>query len=346
MSTIRRTGALLFGAAALLIVSAGGLTAARAEDSVTFTGWGGEGQDAMKKAWSDPYQAASGVKVLQDSPTDYGKFKAMVESGNVSWDVVDVEGAFAYKAAAEGLLEPLDFSVIDKKDLDPNFVFDHGVGSLTWSWVLAYNKSVLGDKAPEGWAAFFDTKTYPGGRAVTKWLAPGMLEAALLADGVSPDKLYPLDIDRAFKKFDSIKKDIVWWDTAAQSQQQVASGEASMGMLWNGRAHMLEQSGAPVAVSWKDNLVTADYVVIPKGSKHKAEAMKLIAQVVSAQGQATHSSLTAYGPVNTQSMPLIPKDVLPALPSSHTDSQIVIDLNYWKENLDAISKRWYEWQAK
>jgi putative spermidine/putrescine transport system substrate-binding protein len=339
-------GKLLWGAAALALISAVGLGSARAESSVTFVGWGGEGQDAMKKAWADPFEAATGIKVLQDSPTDYGKFKAMVESGNVTWDVVDVEGSFAYNAAAEGLLEPLDFTVIDKKDLDPNFVFDQGVGSVAWSWVLGYNKDALGDKVPQDWAALFDTKTYPGGRAITKWLAPGMLEAALLADGVAPDKLYPLDIDRAFKKFDSIKKDIVWWDSAAQSQQQLASGEASIGMFWNGRMHMLETSGAPVGVIWKDNLVTADFVVIPKGSPHKAEAMKLIAQIVSAQGQAAHSSLTAYGPVNKEAATLIPADVQPALPSSHTESQIVIDLDYWTKNLDAISKRWYEWQAQ
>lgn len=344
--TTKRAGRFLLGAATLLIASTVGLGPASAEDPITFVGWGGEGQDAMKKAWADPYEAASGVTVLQDSPTDYGKFKAMVESGNVSWDVVDVEGSFAYKAAEEGLLEPLDFSVIEKGQIDPNFLFDYGVGSLTWSWVLGYNKTSLGDAVPQDWAALFDTETYPGGRAITKWLAPGLLEAALLADGVAPDDLYPLDVDRAFAKFDAIKDDIVWWDSAAQSQQQLASGEASMGMFWNGRIHLLMSSGAPIGVSWKNNLVTADYVVIPKGSKNKDQAMKLIAQVVSAQGQATHSSLTAYGPVNSEAVPLISADVQSALPSSHTDSQIVINLDYWTKNIDAISERWYAWQAQ
>jgi putative spermidine/putrescine transport system substrate-binding protein len=330
----------------LAIASAIGLGTAGAGDSITFVGWGGEGQDFMKQVWTDPFEAASGIKVLQDSPTDYGKFKAMVESGNVTWDVVDVEGSFAYKAAAEGLLEPLDFSVIDKTDVDPNFVFDHGIGDLTWSWVMAYNKAALGDKVPQDWSALFDTKTYPGGRAITKWLAPGMLEVALLADGVAPDKLYPLDLDRAFKKFDSIKKDIVWWDSASQSQQQLVSGEASIGMLWNGRTYLLQKLNAPIGVSWKDNLVTADYVVIPRGSKHKAEAMKLIAQIVRAKEQAAYSALTAYGPVNTKSDALIPADVKPSLPTSHTGSQIVINLDYWMKNIDEINKRWYEWQAQ
>src|SRR5690348_15613420 len=107
MSRKKRVGAFRLCMAAL-VASTVGIGCAFAQETVTFVGWGGEGQDAMKKAWADPFEAATGIKVLQDGPTDYGKFKAMVESGNVTWDVVDVEGSFAYKAAAEGLLEPLD----------------------------------------------------------------------------------------------------------------------------------------------------------------------------------------------------------------------------------------------
>ncbi len=345
MSGIRKTRRIWLGGVAT-ILAAGVAYGAAAASSLTFVGWGGEGQDAMQKAWTDPFQAASGTTVLQDGPTDYGKFKAMVESGNVSWDVVDVEGSFAYKAAGEGLLEPLDFSVIDTKDVDPRFVFDHGIGSLTWSWVLGYSKDALGDKVPEGWAAMFDTETYPGGRAVVKWFAPGILEVALLADGVAPDKLYPLDVDRAFKKLDTIKKDIVWWNSGAESQQALVSGEAVMGMFWNGRTYMLQRDGMNIGVQWNQNLLTADYVVVPKGTANKDAAMKLIAQVVSAQGQADHSALTAYGPVNLKSTAMVPEEVQPALPSNYPDSQVVIDLDYWVKNMDAISERWYAWQAQ
>ena len=173
----------------------------------------------------DTFTQQTGIQVVQDGPTDYGKLQAMVQSGNVQWDVVDVEADFALRAAQQGLLEPLDFKTIDRSKIDPRFVNDHAVGSFFFSFVLGYNQGKLGSKQPQDWSALFDTATYPGKRALYKWPSPGVLELALLADGVPKDKLYPLDLDRAFKKLDTIKKDIVWWGGGAQSQQLLASGD-------------------------------------------------------------------------------------------------------------------------
>jgi putative spermidine/putrescine transport system substrate-binding protein len=114
-------------------------TQVRAEDMV-FTSWGGTTQDVQKAAWADKFTETSGVAVLQDGPTDYGKIKAMVEAAGVTWDVVDVEGDYAVQAGKAGLLEKLDFSVIDKSKLDPRFVTDYSVGSFYYSFVIGCNK--------------------------------------------------------------------------------------------------------------------------------------------------------------------------------------------------------------
>src|SRR5215475_9567555 len=119
-----KTGAAALIGATLVV------TAATAADTIVFTSWGGTTQDAQKKDWAEPFAKSDGVTIKQDGPTDYGKLKAMVESGNVAWDVVDVEGDFAVAAAKAGLLEPLDFSVVKKDELDPRFVTDHSVGSF------------------------------------------------------------------------------------------------------------------------------------------------------------------------------------------------------------------------
>ncbi|MBF6029238.1 ABC transporter substrate-binding protein [Pseudomonas sp. P115] len=337
----KRTTAVLF--AGLLATAS---HAAVAAESVNFVSWGGSTQDAQKQAWADPFSKASGITVVQDGPTDYGKLKAMVESGNVQWDVVDVEADFALRAAAEGLLEPLDFSVIQRDKIDPRFVTDHGVGSFFFSFVLGYNEGKLGAGKPQDWSALFDTKTYPGKRALYKWPSPGVLELALLADGVAADKLYPLDLDRAFKKLDTIKKDIVWWGGGAQSQQLLASGEVSMGQFWNGRIHALQEDGAPVGVSWKQNLVMADILVVPKGSKNKAAAMKFLANASSAKGQADFSNLTAYAPVNIDSVARLDSVLAPNLPTAYAKDQITLDFAYWAKNGPAIATRWNEWLVK
>lgn len=83
-TAVLAAGVLAFSSAAIL-----------AAESVNFVSWGGSTQDFQKEAWAAPFSKASGITVVQDGPTDYGKLKAMVESGNVQWDVVDVEADFA-----------------------------------------------------------------------------------------------------------------------------------------------------------------------------------------------------------------------------------------------------------
>lgn len=315
-------------------------------ESLNFTSWGGTTQDAQKKAWAEPFTKQTGIQVVQDGPTDYGKLQAMVQSGNVQWDVVDVEADFALRAAQQGLLEPLDFKTIDRNKIDPRFVNDHAVGSFFFSFVLGYNQGKLGSKQPQDWSALFDTTTYPGKRALYKWPSPGVLELALLADGVPKDKLYPLDLDRAFKKLDTIKKNIVWWGGGAQSQQLLASGEATLGQFWNGRVHALQQDGAPVGVSWKQNLVMADFLVIPKGAKNKDAAMKFLANASSAEGQAEFANKTAYAPVNVDSVAKLDKDLAQNLPTAYAQDQVTLDFAYWAKNGQAIAARWNEWLVK
>jgi len=331
------------GALALGTLPAPRLVAAT--NNITFTSWGGTTQDAQKASWADPFQKANGIEVLQDGPTDYGKLKAMVEAGNTVWDVVDVEGDYAFQAAGLGLLEPIDYSIVKKDDLDPRFAFEYGVGSFYYSFVLGFNKDALGNKTPESWADIFDTAKFPGKRTFWKWSSPGVLEMALLADGVGVDKLYPLDVDRAFAKLDTIKKDTLWWGSGAESQQQLASGEAVIGKFWNGRMYALEQSGANVGISWNQNMALADILVVPKGTKNKEAAMKFLAVAASSEGQAAMANATAYAPINKAAISLLDKKMVPLLPSEHTQTQITLDMRYWAKNRDAIAERWYAWQA-
>jgi putative spermidine/putrescine transport system substrate-binding protein len=320
-------------------------TSAALSEEMVFTSWGGTTQEAQEKSWAEPFTAETGIKVLQDGPTDYGKLKAMVDSGNVSWDVVDVEMDFAIKAAKDGLLEPIDFNVVPKANLDPRFTTDHAVGSFYYSFVLAWNKGAVSGE-PAGWADMFDLAKFPGKRTFYKWSAPGVIEIALLADGVPADKLYPLDLDRAFKKLDTIKPEIVWWSGGAQSQQLIASGEATFGHLWNGRVFALQEEGADVGASWNQNMTAADVLVVPKGSKNKDLAMKFLAAATSPKGQASFAEASGYAPINTAAKAEMPEDVVESLPDAYVEGQINLDMNYWAENRDAIAERWYAWQAQ
>lgn len=133
----------VFRQATLMAVCATAFAAAGAQaaDSIVFTSWGGTTQSSQDKDWAKPFTKATGINVMMDGPTDYGKLKAMVDSGNVTWDVVDVEGDFAYAAQKAGLVEPIDYSVVKKDELDPRFVSPAAVGSFYYAFVLGFNKA-------------------------------------------------------------------------------------------------------------------------------------------------------------------------------------------------------------
>lgn len=331
-------------AIALFSAALGFAGAASAADMV-FTSWGGTTQDAQKASWADSFTEETKINVTQDGPTDYGKIKAMVEAGNATWDVVDVEGDYAVQAGKAGLLEKLDFSVIDKSKLDPRFVTDYSVGSFYYSFVIGCNKDAVAS-CPKTWADIFDTAKFPGKRAFYKWSAPGVIEAALLADGVPTDKLYPLDLDRAFKKLDTIKSDIIWWDSGAQSQQLLASAEAPFGSFWNGRLTALAATGVTVETSWTNNITAADSLVVPKGTKNKEAAMKFIAHATSDMEQARFATTTGYAPINLDSNVLMDSELRKTLPDMQADTQVNADMDYWAEHRDEIGTRWYAWQAQ
>ncbi len=317
---------------------------AKAEQLV-FTSWGGTTQDAQRDAWAKPFTAETGIPVLMDGPTDYGKLKAMVESGNVTWNVVDVEFDFAVQAARDGLIEPIDFSVVKRDELDPRFTTEHAVGSFYFSFVIGYNADNL-KEAPKTWADVFDTKRFPGKRTFYKWSTPGTLEIALLADGVPPEKLYPLDLDRAFAKLDTIKDQIVWWGTGAQSQQLLASGEVNLGQFWNGRIFALQKTGVNAQMSWEQNVAAADALVVPKGAPNKDKAMAFLAMATSAKGQADMATASGYAPINVKSDALMDEAIRATLPGAHSALRVDVDMKYWAEHRDEIAARWYAWQSK
>jgi putative spermidine/putrescine transport system substrate-binding protein len=330
-------GATLLGAAGC---GGGGGGGGSAGEGLVFTSYGGSFQRAQTKAWLTPYSKETGTKIRQDSPTDYEKIQSMVENDRVIWDVVDVGNDFGLQSTAD-LLEPLDYSVIDKEPILEGYANEYRIACMLYANVLAYNTERV-EGTPNNWADFFDTQKFPGGRGLHK-VPSETLEVALLGDGVPPENLYPLDVERALSKLDTIRDQIVWWESAAHSQRQIASGEVALTSAWNGRVQTEINAGAPVEIQWNQNLQTADYLVVPKGTARKEEAMELIAYCVSAQNNHRLSDYIEYAPINKESIPKVDPQVAPQLPTAHREVGVTYDAQWWDENRKAVTERFNEW---
>ena len=308
--------------------------------SITVVSYGGPYQDAQSQAFFQPFSSETGVEIIEDSPTDYAQLRTMVDGGRPTWDLVLVANDFGTPADAD-YLEPIDYDVIDADLLIEGAAQEYRVAADVEGSVIAYNSEAL-DAVPASWADLFDTEKFPGKRAFYKSVSGGVLEAALLADGVAPDDLYPLDVDRALAKLDTIKDDIIWWETSAQSQQLLASGEASMGLVWIGRAIDAGKE-APVEIAWDSWLQVDAYWVIPKGAPNAAGAQALLAFLLQEDPQIEFTKLSDYGPVNQSAAddPSVQENV--NRPSNHLDTQVKVDDEWWGANRQTMDQRFQEW---
>lgn len=307
--------------------------------------WGGAITKAREKTLFEPFEKENNVDIVVETPTDYGKFKAMVESGNVTWDVVNVDNDFTLRGAKERLLEPLDFNIINKEGFEGEMVSDYSIGAEFYSTAIAFNSD--NEAKPQTWADFWDTKNFPGTRSMQKMVSPS-LEIALLADGVKPENLYPLDVERAFKSLDKIKDDIkVWWTTGAQAPQILADKSVTYSTAWNGRISSAQKEGSPVDQDLTQAILAGESWVIPKGSKNKDLAMKFIAYASKPEVQAEFAKNIDYIPANTKSLGLLPEDVKERLGVLSNSSTVIIkNEKWWLENYDELDARFQEWLLK
>ncbi|MCT9930202.1 ABC transporter substrate-binding protein [Planotetraspora sp. A-T 1434] len=318
---------------------------------LTVVMWGGDDQQKAVSAYVEPWGKEQGVKIKQDSPTDYAKFRAQVEAKKVSWGVVEVEPNFAVTACKSGWALKIDKAKIDTSKLDQKLVGDCAVPTLQYAFTIGYNTTVFSaQNHPKTWAEFFDTKRFPGKRGFWKYATGAMFEAALLADGVPADKLYPLDIDRAFRKLDTIKKDIVFYETGEQQQQLVSSGETPLIQAWNGRIFAAAKEGKPVANEWNQHLLSYDQLVIPAGYKRADLAQQWLNWFLNnPKAQAIYTNHSAYAPASDAALDYVNPDVrkeIPTSPENAPKRAAIIDYSYWADNYDKVSERLNEWMAQ
>ena len=337
-----------FRAAALAVSSMVGFAVvlpAMADDSIAVASYGGVYADALRKAIYDPTAKDLNIKINEFTLSGITDVRTQVKAGAIQWDVVELYGGQCQQAATEGLLEPLDYNVIQADGIPKTLVQPNWVGFTAYSTVLAWNKNTYKDNPPKDWADFFDTKKFPGARAISGYGPDFNAEIALMADGVPKDKLYPLDLDRAFKKLESIKPDItVFWQSGAQQAQLAKNQEVDMEAVWVSRIVAAIKDGAPFDYTYNQAVMDVECLVVPKGSKHKELAMKVINDFVKPDFQADLPKYIPYGPMNQKAYDtgkITPEMIKSSVTApDNLKLQVIMDKPWWAANGQAAQERW------
>jgi putative spermidine/putrescine transport system substrate-binding protein len=310
---------------------------------------GGAYGQALQKAIYTPFTQETGINV-QVTNLQGTQMLAQIQQGRPQFDLINNSMKELLKYANQDGLEKLDHDRIKSltsAKIPDRQITEYAVAHSFYAQCIAYRTDAFGGRKPQSWADFWDTKTFQGSRSLCNPEADlPELEFALLADGVPMDKLYPLDVDRAFKAMSRIRADVKkFWDSGPLPGVLLSRQEVTMSTIWHGRLADLTKQNVPVAAQLNGARRQFSGFGIPKGAAHADTAYQLLDYSLRPEVQAAlaraypsnPSSLVAYNKLTKQEL-----STLAGAPQYY-DKGFDADVDWWLKNEAAVTKRWLEW---
>lgn len=354
---LRRTITLL----CLLTLGGGTLQAQSTyQDPLTFVSWGGAYTRSQMLAFVYPFERRFNTRVnVLDYHGGLEEVRDQVSSLNVKWDVIDLEPADALRGCEEGLLQPLDPTLLKKspdgkslqEDFFPEAIQKCAVGTVVWSTVIAYDRQQFeGERAPESLKDFFDTERFPGPRGMRR-TPKANLEWALISDGVPADQVYSVletdeGLQRAFSVLDQLKPNIVWWNSGAQAPRLLEAGRVVMTTAYNGRVYdAMAQRNPGLQIIWDHQIWSYDLLGIPRHTRNQEQAEQFLRFATSSEQLAEQARHIPYGPVRHSALAQVDRALRPHLPTEPDNFANALKINaaWWAEHFEQINIRFEEW---
>lgn len=337
-----------------------GVAHAQETGKLVVASWGGEFGEAQRAAQFTPFTKETGIEIVLSSQSpEIALLEAQVTSGKVEWDLANNSLVGAATVAGKGLVQPIDYARMDPAivaGVDPLVRTEYSVGIYYWSMNLGFAKSDFPDGGPQPatWSDLWDVEKFPGPRGLTSMdFEPPPLEIPLLAAGVAPKDLYPLDIDKAFEILTGFRDKVTkWTGYGADGMQLMMQGELSLSTAGNGSLTNALKEGQPIGMSWEQALLYYDAWVIPKGAPNVDAAYKFIEFCMRPAVQAEFVKLYPVGAVTPAANDLLPEDIRKIALSNpeHMAKMVPADASWWgakdaagQTNLQKVYDRWAKW---
>lgn len=332
-------------------------TAAAQPKQVVFATTGGTFEKTLRELWFEPFTKATGIEVVSVSATDAEqrtRAQSMVQASRVTWDLfinVDVLAASPQNRAITQDLSEFCKNFTDRKDLLDGTCKAEGVRISYNATLLAFNADRFKGEKPQSWKDFWNVAAFPGPRALPNFGDPWRIyAAALMADGVPGDKLFPLDIERAQRKLDEIKPSIqLWWKTGDQSQQGFRNGDYIIGMIWGTRANALLAESQPVQVSFDQAFLLGDRVQLLRDAPNRDGALALVKYYLERPAiQAQFAERLGVTPASLDAIAMMSEAARRKIPSNAEAFKRVVtpDAEWINANQNRLIDSWNSWIQK
>jgi putative spermidine/putrescine transport system substrate-binding protein len=322
----RRTAVVALVAAGLLLTACAsegstgdGDAGAETGGTVVWADYGGSTNESFNAVFFDDFIDDTGIEVVSTTIAGAVQYE-MFDGGEGDYDA-QMTGLAEVELYKEHLLElPAD---VPRADMLPESVQDYAFGGMMIGYAQAYVTDTFPDGGPTNWADFWDVETFPGMRAVPGEYHDYMFEAALLADGVAPEDLYPIDFERALAKLDELRPYLTFYTEYPQVQQLLSSGSVALAFGPNGLFAGLANEGIDMTVVWDEAFVEANLFVVAAEAPNAVNTFVLAEFLADPERQAAFSERTNYGPGSSEAFEFMDADVIERLPNAPSHTEIV-----------------------
>ncbi len=354
MSISRRS--LIAAAGAGLVAPGLAARAVRAQGKgeVVIATTGGLMTTSLQEHFYKRFEQETGIRVRAvpiELPDQWARAEAGARSGSVPFDVVTATPPDLIQHA--DILETLNCAAMPGivANALPNSCFEKGIIRTVGGMVMTWNKKAFPNGGPKSWADFFDVARFPGPRSLPdtgdrEWWVPLI---ALVADGVPRDKLFPMDLDRAYRKLDALKPHVAaWWKSGDNSMQVLRGGDAVMSMLYSSRAVPLAKSGE-YDFTWADAPRDTGNWAVLKGGPNTANGVKFLDFFVqNPQSHLPFSNAVSFDSNNNQGAALVPeaeRQYRGSWPANY-EKLIIADYAWIAGARSAMRDRWINWLSR
>jgi putative spermidine/putrescine transport system substrate-binding protein len=354
--TVSRRRALKVAATGLsALVAPAFLQYARAQSKrIVVRDDGGIYTKAYGAVYYRPFTEKTGIEVVgvQANAEPIAQIRSMVETKAYTWDMAKISQP-AILILTGGPKVYLEKHGLESdpvvKTIPAGFMSPYGVGTNIYSTVLAYRTDAFKNrKAPSSWADFWNVKDFPGRRSLRKHPFD-TLEESLMAQGIPTSSLYPLDIDRALAGLEKVKPNVdVWWNSGAQVEQMLKSGEVDIIATWVSRPQSAMADGAPVAIVWNQNLWGVDNWSILAGTPNADACREFIKFASDPKRMASLTEYFPAGVTQPEAFKYIKAEVARNCPTypDNIKNGVQINAKYWLENQAPVTERFNAWVLK
>lgn len=319
-----------------------------AKPTLSFIGFGGEYENALQKTLFEPFERATGIKVVRGTGEPSIPIMAeQLHTGVVHTDLMTIPDRMLRLAVQEGLLQPLDFGIIKPGDIPKARVTEHSVAHAAFAMALTYSLRAFPSDPPRTWQDFWSIERYSGSRALFDG-PTYTLEFALIADGVPKDELYPLDVERAFRSLDRIRRAVmVWWTAFSRPGDLFKYSNLTMSP-WSRAVSLIVNYQMRLGLSYIGAALTFENWVVPTRAPNAGNAMKFIAWAIAPERQAAFANLMGWGPTSPKALPLVGKRMQTYLPTDPQNAAAAFEFDggWWAANARSVGEQWFEWRLR